>query len=113
VTKASDKPLVWLHSEVKTPPFSQDARIEAGILLRRLQRGEVLSLPHSRSMPSIGSRCHELRVTDGDNAWRIIYRVDPEAIIIVEVFSKKSQKTPPPVIDRCKARLRRYDGLVG
>ena len=24
------KPLVWLHGEVKTPPFSADARIEAG-----------------------------------------------------------------------------------
>jgi hypothetical protein len=42
-----DKPLVWLHGEVKTPPFSADARIEAGVLLRRLQRGEKLSLPHS------------------------------------------------------------------
>ncbi|HVB59154.1 MAG TPA: type II toxin-antitoxin system RelE/ParE family toxin [Candidatus Acidoferrales bacterium] len=113
MTEAADKPLVWLHSEIKTPPFSQDARIEAGILLRRLQRGEALSLPHSRTMPSIGSRCHELRVTDGDNAWRIIYRADPDAIIIVEVFSMKSPKTPSPVIDRCKARLRRYDGLVG
>ena len=82
-------------------------------MLLRLQRGESLSLPHSRSMPSIGSRCHELRVTDGDNAWRIIYRADPEAIIIVEVFSKKSQKTPPPVIDRCRDRLRRYDEVTG
>jgi len=113
VQTTSDKPLVWLHSEVKTPSFSQDARIEAGVLLRRLQRGEALSLPHPRAMPSIGGRCHELRIVDGDDAWRIIYRVDPEAIIIVEVFSKKSQKTPPPVIDGCKARLRRYDGLVG
>jgi hypothetical protein len=24
-----DKPLVWLHGAVKTPPFSQEARIEA------------------------------------------------------------------------------------
>jgi len=27
-----DKPLVWLHSEVKSPPFSQEARLEAGFL---------------------------------------------------------------------------------
>jgi hypothetical protein len=38
------KPLVWLHGEVKTPPFSQEARIEAGVLLRRLQQGENLEL---------------------------------------------------------------------
>jgi len=25
-----DKPLVWLHGEVKTPPFSSAARIDAG-----------------------------------------------------------------------------------
>jgi len=27
-----DKPLVWLHGEVKTPPFSKSARLEAGFL---------------------------------------------------------------------------------
>jgi hypothetical protein len=37
----TDKPLVWLHGEVKTPPFSQEARIETGVLLRRLQQGEI------------------------------------------------------------------------
>ena len=59
-----DRPLVWLRGEVKTPPFSADARIEAGVLLRRLQRGEKLAFPHSRPMPAIGARCHELRITD-------------------------------------------------
>lgn len=61
---AKHKPLVWLHGEVKTPPFYQAARIEAGFLLRKLQDGETLSLPHSRPMPSIGPRCHELRIND-------------------------------------------------
>jgi hypothetical protein len=32
-----DKPLIWLHAEVKTPPFSLAARLEAGTLLRQLQ----------------------------------------------------------------------------
>ena len=31
-----DKPLAWLHGEVRTPPFSKAARIEAGYLLRDL-----------------------------------------------------------------------------
>jgi hypothetical protein len=44
---ADDKPLVWLRGEVKTPPFASTARIEAGVLLRRLQRGETLSLPQA------------------------------------------------------------------
>ena len=48
-----DKPLAWLSGEIKTPPFGSEARIEAGFLLRRLQRGESLGLPHSRPMPSV------------------------------------------------------------
>ena len=108
-----DKPLAWLHGEIKTPPFSSDARIEAGCLLRRLQRGEGLSMPHSRPMPEIGRRCHELRIVDGEQTWRIIYRVDPDAIVIAEVFSKKTRRTPPNVIERCKQRLRGYDEAAG
>jgi hypothetical protein len=42
---SADKPLVWLHGEVKTPPFSAAARLEVGVLLRRLQRGERVSTP--------------------------------------------------------------------
>jgi len=63
----NDKPLVWLHGEVKTPPFTKEARLEAGLLLRRLQKGEKIALPHSRPMPGLGARCHELRINDEDN----------------------------------------------
>ena len=59
-----DKPLAWLHGEVKTPPFSKTARLEAGGLLRLLQQRVSLGLPHSRPMPTIGVRCHELRIVD-------------------------------------------------
>jgi phage-related protein len=104
-----DKPLVWLHGEIKTPPFTKAARIEAGYLLREVQRGTVLSLPHSRPMPGIGSRCHELRIVDQGKTWRIIYRTDRDAIVIVEVFAKKSTKTPKAVLDACQRRLREYD----
>ena len=104
-----DKPLVWLHGEVKTPPLSKAARIEAGYLLRRLQKGDKLTLPHSRPMPSIGRRCHELRITDEDAIWRVVYRVDPDALIIAEVFSKKTSQTPKRVIENAKKRLKEFD----
>ena len=78
-----DKPLVWLADEIGTPPFSASARIEAGVLLRRLQRGELLHLPQSRPMPRVGRRCHELRIPDEGVAWRIMYRLDPDAVVIV------------------------------
>jgi phage-related protein len=106
-----DKPLVWLRGEVKTPPFSPEARLEAGLLLRRLQRRETLSLPHSRPMPGISQRCHELRIVDRDKTWRIIYRIDTDAIIIVDVFQKTTQRTPKRVIDDCRRRLRLYDSI--
>jgi phage-related protein len=104
--KQTEKPLVWLHGEVKTPPFSAAARVEAGYLLRQLQMGERLSLPHSRPMRSIGIRCHELRVNDISKTWRIVYRIDEDAVIIWDVFEKKTQKTPKDVIDKCKRRIR-------
>src|ERR1700676_2133456 len=94
----TEKPLVWLHGEIKTPPFSKAARMEAGFLLRRLQKGERLAMPVSRPMPSIGERCHELRITDVGANWRIIYRTDPDAVVIAEVFKKKTRKTPEDAI---------------
>ena len=104
-----DKPLVWLYSEIKTPPLSGEARIEAGYLLRRLQMSEKMSLPQSRPMPSIGRRCHELRIDDENKTWRIVYRLDLDAIVILEVFEKKTRKTPSEIIDNCKRRIRLYD----
>ena len=106
--KKKDKPLVWLVGEIKTPPLSQDARITAGFLLRKLQKGETLSMPQSRGIPSIGPECHELRVDEEEKTWRIIYRIDRDAIVILEVFSKKDRKTPKAAIKVCKDRLKRY-----
>ena len=106
-----EKELVWLHGEVKTPPFSTEARRTAGFLLRMVQRGSLLTMPDSRPMPSIGPRCHELRIRDAEQrvTWRIIYRIDADAIVIAEVFEKKTQKTPKNVIDACQRRFRLYD----
>ena len=84
------KSVVWLHGEVKSPPFSRTARVEAGLLLRRLQAGEQLTLPHSRPL-------------------RIVHRLDPDAVIIAEVFHKKTRGTPRQVIETCRRRLRAYD----
>ena len=63
-------------------------------------------------MPVIGQRCHELRIQDRDVTWRAIYRVDTDAVIVVEVFAKKTQATPQQVIGVCQRRLRQYDEAV-
>lgn len=104
-----DKPLRWLHGTVRTPPLSAEARIEAGYLLRRLQRGESLGLPYSRPLPVIGPRCYELRIVDRDNAWRIVYRIDIDAVVILEVFPKKTRALPDSIRQACQQRLKDYD----
>ncbi|OLE53149.1 MAG: transposase, partial [Acidobacteria bacterium 13_1_20CM_3_53_8] len=78
--------------------------------LRRLQRGENLGLPQSRPMHGISVHCHELRVRDKNRNWRIIYRIDDDAIVIIEVFNKTTRTTPVEVIENCQRRLRLYDG---
>ena len=105
----TDKFIVWLEGGVKTPPFSTEARLKAGFLLRKLQKGELIEMPLSRPMPTIGSNCHELRINDQSKTWRIVYAIDKDAVIILEVFAKKTQKTPKSVIDNCKKRLKRYN----
>lgn len=105
----SDKPLVWLSGEIKTPPFSIAARVEAGDLLRSLQGGALLAFPHSRPMPSIGRHCHELRINDEAASWRIVYRLDPDAVIVLAVFRTTTPVTPTRVIAECQRRLRFYD----
>lgn len=106
-----EKELVWLHGEVHTPPFSHEARIEVGHLLRLLQQGHLLSMPLSRSLPILGARCHELRVQDQDVSWRVIYRIDTDAIVIADVFAKKTQTTPKDVLENCKRRFSQYDSV--
>jgi phage-related protein len=108
-TGSARRPLVFLQGAIKSPPFTTEGRIESGMRLREIQEGESLGMPISRSMPSIGARVHELRIRDGEHNWRIIYRIDGDRILIVDVFAKKTRATPKSVINACKARLKRYD----
>lgn len=63
-------------------------------------------------MPTVEPRCHELQITDEARIWRVIYRIDADAVIIAEVFSKTTNKTPKSVIDVCKRRLKDYDAVA-
>ena len=85
----SGKPLRWLHGKIQTPPFTHSARLEAGLLLRRLQDGENLGLPASRPMASVGVRCHELRILDAGHNWRIMYRIDGNSVHVTAVFDSR------------------------
>jgi phage-related protein len=106
---STDKPLVWLRGRVISPPFTKNGRRKVGELLRRLQGGHSLRMPLSRPMPSVGARCHELRIVDEVVTWRLIYRTDADAIVIGAVFFKQTETTPRAVIEACKRRFKEYD----
>jgi phage-related protein len=59
-------------------------------------------------MPSLGSQCHELRVNDESQTWRIVYHVPTDAVVILDVFSKKTAATPKEVLMNCRRRLAAY-----
>jgi phage-related protein len=101
----AERPLVWLHGEIKSPPFSKAARIRAGALLGRLQQGERIGMPESRPMPGIG---RETRKT-----WRVIYQLDADAVVVLEVFEKKTRQTRRHVLEICRSRLKRYRRATG
>lgn len=105
------KPVVFMTTDIRTPPMSEAARREAGFLVGRLQDGATLGMPHARPMPSIGPRCLELRIVDETVTWRVMCRVDADAIVVIRSFSKKTEKTPQSEIRLCKQRLAAYDAV--
>lgn len=100
-----------MEGEIKSPPFSPAARIETGMLLRLLQQGESLGLPHSRPMPNIGPRCHELRVRDETHNWRIFYHLAPKEVVVLAIHDKTTPKTPARIIEICQRRTKLYQLL--
>jgi phage-related protein len=48
-------------------------------------------------------------VADREIDWRVVYRLDPDAVVILEVFQKKTRTTPAAVMAACRRRLREYD----
>jgi len=60
-------------------------------------------------MPAIAPGCHELRIVDEGRRWRLVYRIDEDAILLVDFFAKSTRATLQSVIERCRRRLRSYD----
>ena len=41
-----------------------------------------------------------------------MFRIDPDSILVLEVYSKKTRKIPDEVIEKCRQRLTLYDSLA-
>ena len=105
----NDKPVVWITDKFSSPPFSSEARIKAGFLLRRLQQGEVLWPPDAMKLSDLCAKCYELRIKDLDKWYRIIIRIDSDAVLVLGWFEKKSNKIPKKVLVACRKRMVEYD----
>ena len=108
----ASKDFVTLTARLTSPPMPNDIRREAGYYIRCLQEGEKLSMPISRPMPSIGTHCHELRISNTNTEWRFIYRIDKDAIILACNFKKVTRTTPKRRIKESQQRLKAYDKAI-
>ena len=78
-------------------------------MLSLVQDGELLGMPRSRPMPSIGPGVHELRVRDAAHNWRVFYRVEADIFLVFLIFPKTTERTPKRMIDMARKKLRDFD----
>lgn len=64
-------------------------------------------------MFDIGPGCRELRIIDGPLNWRIVYHVAIDAIVILDVFAKKTAATPKHIIAQCRRTLKAFMRATG
>ncbi len=84
--------------------FPEDARREAGHELYQVQKG--LDPSDWKPIPTIGAGVREIRIRDGIGAYRVIYIATlADAIHVLHVFQKKSQKTAQRDLALAAARL--------
>ena len=72
-----------------------------------LAAGQMLSMPHSRSLSSIRPRLHELRLKDQSGQVRILYFMKKrDGIYMLHAFRKKTQAMPLQDIKVALKRIR-------
>ena len=85
----------------------EEVRREFGKAIFDLQKGQKLSMPLSRPMPSIAPGVEELRVRDRSGAYRAFYFTRlAGAVLIFHAFEKKTARMPPHEIEIARKRLK-------
>lgn len=88
--------------------FPRSTRRECGFQIDRLQRG--LEPADWKSFSTVGPGVSEIRVSDADGAFRVLYVAKFErAIYVLHRFHKKTKKTSLTDIELAK---KRYSALV-
>ena len=98
-----DKPLEWIGSSKEDlMDFPAEVQRKAGFELRSIQQGDIAS--DFKSMSIVGKGVEEIRIRTQD-AYRIFYIAKfEEAIYVLHVFQKKTQKTSPKDIEQGQQR---------
>ncbi|MFI5057032.1 MAG: type II toxin-antitoxin system RelE/ParE family toxin [Candidatus Acidiferrales bacterium] len=87
--------------------FPYEVRRALGKAIFDLQQGEILPMPLSRPMPSVGAGAAEIRIADRTGIYRAFYYVrSARRILVFHAFVKKSQATPKHEMDLGKKRLK-------
>ena len=69
-----------------------ETRFEVLTLLRRLEAGELITMPQARSMSSMAHGLYELRVRDPQGSVRVFYYTKvQDTIFLIHGVRKKSQ----------------------
>ena len=96
-----------LRARVAIRGFPEDVRRELGKVIFDLQKGEKISMPLSRPMPSMAAGVEELRVRDRSSTYRVFYYLRlADSILIFHAFAKTTQKTPTHEIALARKRLK-------
>jgi phage-related protein len=100
------KPIVFHGTSLEDLRSTADAAMQRiGYQLHRLQQG--LEPQNWKPMKTIGPGVNEIRVSCNDGAFRVFYVVNrPEAIYVLHVFRKTTQKTEKRDIDLAFLRFK-------
>ena len=103
-----EKPVVFLgDAREAIRAFPDEARRAAGYQIGRVQQGN--DPDDWKPLTSIGPNVREIRVRDSAGAFRVIYQANlSDAVLVLNAFQKKTQKTPQHEIEKARARLNEY-----
>jgi len=89
--------------------FPQEARRNAGFQLDRVQHG--LDPADWKPMVNIGQGVNEIRIREDNGQFRVIYVAKlADAVHVLHVFQKKTQRTAKADIDLARKRYRELTG---
>ena len=102
------KPVVFLGDSLdRLRDFPDAARRDAGFQIDRVQRG--LEPDDWKPMTIVGAGAREIRIRDASGAYRVVYVASfAEAVYVLHVFAKKTQRTAQRDLDLAKARLKEF-----